>query len=516
MNLEMQTQPVSSFIAMHNIWKSFPGVKANKGIDLEFRAGEVHALLGENGAGKTTLMNILAGIYKADKGEIRINDRHVEIRSPVQAIGQGIGMVHQHFRLVDNMTVAENIHLGWKETPWHVSHRSLAQRTDEITSRLGFSIDTKSKIWQLSVGEQQRVEILRALARGAQLLILDEPTAVLTPSEAMELFIAIRSMTKQGRTVVFISHKLDEVLEISDQVTVLRAGSKVETLPTSECTHHNLARLMVGRDVIFQSIKKTGESMSPILEMEGINAVNDRSLPALIGINLSIMEGEILGIAGVSGNGQGELAEVLTGLRPVQGGRFVIDGKEMTGKSPRDLAKAGVGHIPEDRLARGLAASLSVTHNAILRRYRESPIRQGVRMVENAARQFADHIIKQADVRLSNPQVKAQTLSGGNQQKLIARREMDIASRVLVAVHPTRGLDVAATDEVRRSLVDHRNKGNAVLLISADLDEILMLSDRIGVMYEGRIVGILNDAEADREKIGLMMGGGENERKRSS
>lgn len=507
MSMEERTGAKPSFVTMTNIWKRFPGVVANKGVDIDFRVGEVHALLGENGAGKSTLMNILAGIYQADEGEIGIEDRPAEIHTPTQAIDLGIGMVHQHFRLVDNLTVAENIHLGWKDTPWHVSRGSLAARTEAIAARLGFNLDPDAKIWQISVGEQQRVEIFRALARGARMLILDEPTAVLTPKEALELFGAIRTMTAQGQAVVFISHKLDEVLEISDRVTVLRDGRKVQTLPVSECDHRILARLMVGKEMIFQGYEKKGESQTPILELDAVRALNDRGLPALVDVKMSVMQGEILGVAGVSGNGQRELAEVLTGLRRVQGGRILINGKDQTGKSPRQVAAAGVGHIPGDRLGTGLVASESLTHNAVLRRFREPPIRKGMRLMRDAARRFSERIIKEADVRPPRPQAKLRTLSGGNQQKLLAGREIEIASRLLIAVHPTRGLDVAATQDVRQALVDHRNDGNAVLLISADLDEVLLLSDRIAVMYEGRIVGLLDAQDADRETIGLMMGG---------
>ena len=507
MNMGKQILAEPAFVAMRNIWKRFPGVVANKSIDLDFHAGEVHALLGENGAGKTTLMNILAGIYRADEGEIRIDGREVEILSPTQAIDLGIGMVHQHFRLVDILTIAENVHLGWSATPWHVSHNSLEARTEEIAADLGYKLDPSVKIWQLSVGEQQRVEVLRALARGAQVLILDEPTAVLTPEEAKELFHAIRGMTSRGRTVVFISHKLDEVLNLSDRVTVLRDGLKVETRLTSDCNHRLLARLMVGKEVIYHSYERKGERKAPILELEAINALGDRELPALKDIKMSLRGGEILGIAGVAGNGQSELAEVITGLRPMQSGKIMIDGVDHTGLSPRLMTAAGVGHIPADRLGMGLVSTLSVTHNAILRRYRETPIRRGVRLVENAAKQLAESIIKKADIRVPNAQVKLRTLSGGNQQKLLTGREIEIASRLLIAVHPTRGLDVAATEDVRNALIDHRNNGNAVLLISTDLDEVLMLSDRIAVMYEGRIEGLFDASDADREEIGLLMGG---------
>ena len=496
-----------AFIEMRSIWKHFPGVVANKGINLQLRAGEVHALLGENGAGKTTLMNILAGVYQADEGEIWIDGQPVEIRSPAHAIGLGVGMVHQRFRLVDNLTVAENIHLGWKGTPWHVSRDRLSRRLEAIAAELDYQVDPNAQIWQLSVGEQQRVEILKALARGARLLILDEPTSVLTPIETRELFRAIRTMTEKGRTVVFISHKLDEVLEVSDRVSVLRQGERVVTKPTSECDHLMLARLMVGQDIVFRGHERRGAPGSPILKMEGVSALDSRGLPALREVDLEVRRGEILGIAGVAGNGQRELAEVLTGLRPVKRGRILVEGTEKTGSSPFQFARAGVGHIPEDRLGMGLFAKLSVAHNAILKTYREPPIRKGMRLLKEAETQFAAGLVERADVRVPNVRVPVGNLSGGNQQKLLTRREIEIASRLLVAVHPTWGLDVAATEAVRRALVEHRNNGTGVLLISEDLDEILLLSDRIAVMFGGRIVGMFDSAEASREDIGLLMGG---------
>jgi ABC-type uncharacterized transport system ATPase subunit len=492
---------------MRNIWKRFPGVLANKGVDLELRTSEVHALLGENGAGKTTLMNILTGIYRADEGEILINGKPVEIRSPAQAIGLGICMVHQHFRLVDDLTVAENIHLGWKETPWHISRDRLHRKLEAIALEMDYQIDPDAKIWQLSVGEQQRVEILKALARGARLLILDEPTSALTPIETRELFRAIRRMTEKGRTVVFISHKLEEVSEVSDRVSVLRHGERVITKPTSECDQLMLARMMVGQDIVFRSHERHGVAGSPILRMEAVSALDSRSLPALREVDLEVRQGEILGVAGVAGNGQRELAEVLTGLRPVKQGRILVEGMDRTGSSPLQFARAGVGHIPEDRLGMGLFSILSVTHNAILKEYRDPPIRKGIRLRKEMATRFANGLVERADVRVPNVRVLVGNLSGGNQQKLLARREIEIASRLLVAVHPTRGLDVAATEAVRRALVDHRNSGNAVLLISEDLDEILLLSDRIAVMFGGRIVGLLDIADANREDIGLLMGG---------
>jgi len=494
-------------VEMRDVWKRFPGVVANQGINFELRAGEVHALLGENGAGKTTLMNILSGSYRPDEGVILVDGKPVSFRSPAQAIAAGIGMVHQHFRLVEKLSVAENIHLGWKDTPWNVSASRLAKRTEAICSEFGLYADPDAKIWQLSIGEQQRVEIIRVLSRGARVLILDEPTTVLTPNEATELFRVMRSLAASGRAVVFISHKLDEVLEVSDRITILRAGCKVATRPTSACDQRILARLMVGQDVVFQQYRKKRLESKTILELRNAYAISDRGLPALVDVSLTIGEGEILGVAGVAGNGQGELAEALTGLRPLQGGTIVIDGVDLTGASPTRLARAGVGHIPEDRLGMGLVRSASVTHNAILREYRQSPISRGFRLDGREASKFARALVRLADVRVPNVRVPVRHLSGGNQQRLLAGRETRIASHLLVAVHPTRGLDIGATDEVRRVLIEHRNAGSAVLLISEDLDEVLTMSDRIVVMYEGRIVGEFEAASANREEIGLLMGG---------
>jgi simple sugar transport system ATP-binding protein len=495
-------------VVMKNIWKRFPGVIANKGIDFTLKAGQVHALLGENGAGKSTLMNILSGVYRQDRGDIYIRGELKNFRSPAQAIEAGIGMVHQHFHLVEKLSAAENIHLGWDETPWNISAEELNKRTEKISTNFGLYISPHSKIWQMSTGEQQRVEILRVLSRGANVLILDEPTSVLTPSEADELFSVIRELAEEGRAIVFISHKLDEVLEVSDLVTVLRSGSKVASRKTSECDRRILARMMIGQDVVFQKHKKVELQGKLMLELKNASAINNRGLPALKNLNLTLKAGEILGVAGVAGNGQTELAEVLTGLRPLKQGTMTIDGIDQTGVSPTILVKSGMGHIPEDRIGMGMVSDESVTHNAILREYRIPPIAKGIRIINREASNFARKLVKVANVITPNVRVLARHLSGGNQQKLIARREMRVASRVLIAVHPTRGLDIGATDEVRQTLVEHRNAGTAVLLISSDLDEILAISDRVVVMYEGEIVGEFESTQAVREEIGLLMGGG--------
>lgn len=498
---------VRAAVRMRDIWKRFPGVIANRGIDLDFYYGEVHALLGENGAGKTTIMNILSGLYRPDSGGITVDGRTVNFRSPADAIAVGIGMVHQHFRLVENMTVAENIHLGWKETPARVSQAELSTRTRTICQHHGLRVDPEAKIWQLSVGEQQRVEILRVLARKAQVLILDEPTAVLTPREADELFEVMHSLAEEQKTVVFISHKLREVLEVTDRISVLREGVKVSTLDTSKADLRTLANLMIGKDVARDQEKGESARGEVILEVQNAHAESDRGLAALKGINLTLHKGEILGIAGVAGNGQTELAEVLTGMRSVKEGDVILDGQEVSGRSAAFMARAGVGHIPEDRSSMGLVTDLNVENNAILRNYRHPPISKGFIVDHQEANEFAKRLVQEANVIVPNVDVLVRHLSGGNQQRLLAGRETRIASKVLIAVHPTRGLDVGATAEVRQALIDHRDRGAGILLISEDLDELLQISDRIMVIYEGRIVGEFSRQDRDREQIGLLMGG---------
>jgi len=495
-------------VEARGVSKAFGGVAALDAVDFEVAEGEVHALLGENGAGKTTLCNILAGIYRADAGEVLIDGRRRDLRNPAQAIEAGIGMVHQHFRLVEPMTVAENIHLGWPDTPAVVTQRALMGRTERFMEEIGLHVDPTAKIWQLSVGEQQRVEILRVLARGARVLILDEPTAVLTAPEARELFSVIRGLVATGRTVIFISHKLKEVLEVSDRVTVLRNGVREITLATEGATALELARLMTGkeREMRVQHRKVTGTAL---LELRGVTARNDRGALALHGVDLSVCSGEVVGVAGVSGNGQTELAEVICGLRGTSAGTVFVDGEDVTGRPVRAITDKGVGHIPEDRIGVGLIASASVKDNAVLRSYWDPQLSRGISLRRDKVIDFARRLVAAARVQTRSVFATAGQLSGGNQQRLVARREALVAERVPVASHPTRGLDVLAAQEVQTAIIDRRDSGCAVLFISDDLDEVLLMSDRVAVIYEGRIMAALDAAGADRERIGLLMGGHE-------
>ena len=419
----------------------------------------------------------------------------------------GIGIVHQHFHLIETMTAAENIHLGWNDTPWIISHNNLIERTDAISKKFGMHVDSKAKIWQLSVGEQQRVEILRVLARGAEVLILDEPTAVLTPQEADELFQAMRDLASTGRIVVFISHKLEEVCQVSDKVTILRKGVKVETCQTCDCTPRSLAQLMIGYDLVSRLDRSQSKADEVALELRGVSALSDRGLTALKAIDLQLRSREIVGIAGVAGNGQRELAELITGLRPVTQGRMLVRGVDRTGASPADLSLDGVGHVPEDRYNMGLVLEMTVAENAIMRNYNITPISANGLVNVKEAERFARRLVDENDVRTPGIQVPVRNLSGGNQQKLLVARETNTAKSVLIAVHPTRGLDVAASDNVRNFLMSYRNKGGSVLLISEDLDEVLLMSDRVLVMYEGQIMGEFDAAQVDKETIGLLMGG---------
>ena len=494
-------------IRMEGITKRFPGVVANRGIDFSVLKGEIHALLGENGAGKTTLMKILNGLYQPDVGQIWIDGQRVNVRSPRDAIDLGIGMVHQHFMLVQSHTVAENIILGL-DTPRFSLHLGRVEKDiARLAEHYHLQVDPRAKIWQLSVGEQQRVEILKALYRGARILILDEPTAVLTPQEAQELFKTLRSMVSEGHTVVFISHKLGEVMSVADRITVLRRGEVVDTVFTSQTSKDDLARMMVGREVLFRLRKRESEPGDVVLEIDGLTALSDRGLEALRGVSLTVRSGEILGVAGVAGNGQRELAEAIVGLRPVTGGRISVGGADVTNLPPREVMDRGVGYIPEDRIGSGLVVNLSVAENLILKCYREPPICSGFFLDGDAISAHAEELVQAYDVMTPGIDTRTRLLSGGNLQKLILAREISSRPSLMVAVHPTRGLDVGATEAVRRLLLEQRDSGAGIVLISEDLDELLSMSDRIAVLYEGRIMGVVESEEARVEALGLMMAG---------
>jgi simple sugar transport system ATP-binding protein len=472
------------------------------------RRGEVHALLGENGAGKSTLMNVLYGLHQPDEGEIRLGAEPVRIGSPREAIGLRIGMVHQHFMLIPVMTVAENVVLASEPRKGALLDFDAAEeRVRELSERFGLAVDPRARVEDIGVGQQQRVEILRVLHRGADLLILDEPTAVLTAQETAELFKVLRTLTGEGVSVIFISHKLREVLDIADRVTVLRRGKKVGTVETADATEASLAKLMVGRDVLFELEKQAPTAGAPILDVCDLEADDDRGLPALRGLSLEVRAGEIVGIAGVDGNGQSELVEVITGLRPPTAGHVRVGGKDITGASVRDALEAGVGHIAEDRHRRGLILDFTLAENLALREYRRAPLsRMGLLSPKRMLRQ-ASGLLEEYDVRGGRPETPAGSLSGGNQQKVVIARELAEEPQVTIAAQPTRGLDVGAIEFVHRRLLEQREAGRAVLLVSLELEEIRALADRVLVIYEGRIVAEL-PPDASDEELGVAMTGG--------
>jgi len=494
-------------VEMTGITKRFAGVVANDKVDFAVRSGEVHALLGENGAGKSTLMSILAGLYRPDEGSIALHGRPAHLHSPRDAIAHGIGMVYQHFMLVESLTVAENAMLGQKGRGLGLDTSQVERELEVLSQRYNLRIDPKARIWQLSVGEQQRVEILRLLYRGAKILVFDEPTAVLTPQEADALVKTLRHMALEGFSIIFISHKLGEVLAVADTITVLRRGRVVGTVTAAKSDKASLARLMVGRDISFESGHTPSAKGERVLEVHSLSAQSNRGLPALHDVEMDIYEGEILGIAGVAGNGQRELAEVITGLRPSTRGKVMIDGKDMTGCSPAQVVEAGVAHIPEDRLGTGLISSLALSDNVILKNYRKATIAKGPFIDSQATAEFADRLIAEYSVTAPGRSHKTGLLSGGNQQKLLLARELSGKPRLIVAVHPTRGVDIGATELIHSLLLEQRARGAAVLLISEDLDELMALSDRISVLYEGRIMGTVEAPGADIERLGMMMAG---------
>jgi len=515
---EVQASPPSSTtmpaaVALRGITKRFPAVVANDGVNFEAAQGEVHALLGENGAGKTTLSNILTGLYRPDEGTIELFGKPTEFQSPRDAIDAGVAMVHQHFRLVSPFTVAENVVLGDHRDigrNFLLRPRAIEERVAELSRRYGLGVDPRAKIWQLSVGEQQRVEILKALLQDARILILDEPTAVLTPQEAAALFETIRTLAADGRTVIFISHKLHEVKAVADRVTVLRRGRSVATVPAADATPRSLAALMVGREMELGLRRaRGGEVGSPVLELEGVNADGDRGLAALTDVSLSVCAGEIVAVAGVAGNGQRELAETIVGIRPRTSGTVRVAGRALRGGDPRTAIRAGVGFVPEDRLGTGVAPGLSVASNVVLKSYRRPPISRGPLLYLGRIRALAQRLMTSYDVRASGPGVPAWQLSGGNLQKVVLAREFSGGPVVLVAAAPTRGLDVAGIETVHTYLHEAAASGVGVLLISEDLDEILSLADRVVVMFEGAIAGERDAETTTPEELGLLMAGGE-------
>ena len=501
----------SSLLELRGITKRFPGVLANDRIDLDLRRGEVHALLGENGAGKSTLMNILYGLYRPDEGEIVLNGKPVAFSSAKDAISRGMGMVHQHFMLIPVMTVAENIVLGTEPTEAGImlDYGAARQRVRELAESFGFHVDPDARIENITVGQQQRVEILKALYRRADILILDEPTAVLTPQEAGELFGILRTLRAElGLSVIFISHKLNEVLDIADRITVLRRGQKIGTVPREGATEEELARMMVGRDVLLRVEKPPLTPGEALLEVADLHATDDRGIEKVRGVSFRVRAGEILGIAGVDGNGQTELIEAITGLRSPASGTITVAGKTVTRHAhARTMLESGIGHIPEDRQRRGLVLEFTLAENVALHDFRYPPDSQHGWLYPRRLIERARRLIKEFDVRGGGPSTRAGALSGGNQQKLVVAREVERDPKVLVAAQPTRGLDVGAIEYVHRRLVTERDEGRAILLVSLELDEILSLSDRILVIFEGRVVGEYPPS-ATEEELGLAMTGG--------
>ncbi|HEX8990298.1 MAG TPA: ABC transporter ATP-binding protein [Anaerolineales bacterium] len=490
------------------ITKQFPGVLANDRVDFDLRTGEIHALLGENGAGKTTLMNILYGLYRPDSGEILIDGHPAAIHSPKDSINLGIGMVHQHFMLIPVFTVAENVMLGDETVRNGVLDRKTVEaKVQELSHRYGLDVDPQALVGQIPVGTQQRVEIVKTLYRDAHILILDEPTAVLTPQEAEDLFRIMRELVKRDVSIIFITHKLKEVLAVADRITVMRSGHVVGTTTPKETNEAKLASMMVGREVILTVRKEPAKPKEEVLRVEDLNVQDDRKLEAVRGISFDVHAGEIVGIAGVQGNGQTELAEALSGLRSIKSGKVVLAGQDVSGKPPRPITEAGMGHIPEDRQRHGLVLSYTVADNMVLCSYYLPPFARGPLLQQQAVDTNARELIKEYDVRTPSPYVPAGKLSGGNQQKVIVARELSRPVKLLLASQPTRGLDVGSIEYIHKEIVAMRDRGVGVLLISAELDEIMSLADRIVVMYRGQIMQIMDAKQADKESLGLLMAG---------
>ena len=502
-------------LELKGITKRFPGVVANESVDLVVEEGEIHALLGENGAGKTTLMNILYGLYRADEGEILLEGQPVRFNSPADAIAAGLGMVHQHFMLVPVFTVTENIMLGNESTGRFglLDRASARKRVEEISERFGLDVPPDAVVEELPVGVQQRVEIVKALYRHAEVLILDEPTAVLTPQETDELFGVLRSLKEESRaSIIFITHKLKEVLAVADRITVMNRGRVVGTTTPAETSEEQLAAMMVGRAVQLRVDKAPAEPGEPVLEIADLVVLNDRGQIAVDGISLEVRAGEVVCVAGVQGNGQTELVEAITGLKPIASGSVHILGKDVTRMSPKGVLAAGAGHVPEDRLRDGLVIDFSIADNLVLNTYDRPPFAHWIVRDEDAIKKTAEERVSAYDIRTASVEQPVATLSGGNQQKVIVAREFSRPIKLLIASQPTRGLDVGSIEYIHERLVERRDQGTAVLIVSVELDEVFALADRIAVMYRGRIIDILPAETAVRERVGLLMAGSVRER----
>ena len=495
-------------LRIDGVTKRFPGVVANADVDLDLRRGEIHCLLGENGAGKSTLMNVVYGLYQPDEGSLFVHERRVSFDSSADAIAAGIGMVHQHFQLVQVLTVTENIILGKEVRRGAVLDMGTAkEQVGELSRRYGLAVDPDARVQDLSIGAQQRVELLKALYRDAEILILDEPTAVLTPQEVDEFFEIVDALVDSGKSVIFITHKLKEVLAVADRVTVLRSGKVVGTADPSESSTQDLATMMVGREVSFEVEKEPSSPGDIMLEVKGLTVADDRGHRAVEDLGLTVRSGEILGIAGVEGNGQRELVETIAGMREALAGDVRIGGRSVMGLSARDIESLGVGHVPEDRTKHGIVKPYPITDNLVLNRYHRAPFSRRWLMNRSALRRNAEELVERYDVRTPGVDVPIGTLSGGNQQKVVVARELSAELKLLLVAQPTRGLDVGSIEFIHSRIVEKRDEGTAVLLVSAELDEVLSLADRVAVLYRGRIVDVMDRAEATRERLGLAMAG---------
>lgn len=499
---------VEYVIEMLNIRKEFPGIVANDNITLQVKKGEIHALLGENGAGKSTLMNVLFGLYQPEKGEIRVNGEKVHISNPNIANDLGIGMVHQHFMLVDPLTVTENIILGKEPTKFgKINLKEASKEVKKISDQYGLSVDPDAKIADISVGMQQRVEILKTLYRGANILIFDEPTAVLTPQEIKELISIMKKLIAEGKSIILITHKLKEIMEVCDRVTVIRKGQGIGTVNVTETNENDLASLMVGREVVFKTEKQEAHPKQDVLKIKNLVVKDARHVNAVNNLNLNVRAGEIVGIAGVDGNGQSELIEAITGLRKIESGTIHLNDKDITKLTPRKVTESGIGHIPQDRHKHGLVLDYSMSDNIVLQTYYQKPYSNYGVLNQKEIVKKAKEIIAEYDVRTPSESTLARALSGGNQQKAIIGREIDRNPDLLIAAQPTRGLDVGAIEFIHKRLIEQRDQGKAVLLISFELDEIMNVSDRIAVMYEGQVVAVVNPKETTEQELGLLMAG---------